>query len=175
VSKTSLIFDLVPGIGKTFQMIKLMEMYNNDIIICTPTAISAQLYNSRNVRTVHSTFKLDPFTNIFDLKIENIDKFKKYKAIVFDEFSMISHWIFVKIFMELPKDIVVILVGDSSQLAPPMGKEPDFDKLSKYRNFKTFSTDYSCKIFRFYESTGDNNNNFVQNISRAQKTNQDGQ
>jgi len=173
MSNTSLIFDLVPGIGKTFQMIKLMEMYNNEIIICTPTAISAQLYNNRNVRTVHSTFKIDPFENVFDLKIENIDKFKKYKAIVFDEFSMISHWIFVKIFMELPKDIVVILVGDSSQLAPPMGKEPDFVKLSKYRNFKRFSTDYSCKIFRFYQSTcgggSSDNNNFVQNIHALKK------
>ena len=150
--KYNLVFDLVPGIGKTFFIKKLLRKYSsNNVLVCTPTAISAQLYETMRVRTLHSTFKIDPMLALSRVNIENPDKFKKYKALFFDEFSMIDHWLFTKIISSLPNSLF-ILMGDSSQLPPPRGKQIDFDSMRRIPYFKQFNTHKSCKIFRFDEN-----------------------
>ena len=121
-----LAFDLVPGIGKTWQINNLFTLL--ELCVTTPTAQSASVYTSgQDVLTVHSRFKIDPNEKNYNkVNIHTIRCRGKPRIFVFDEYSMIPDWILSKVFKFLTQtvpNVCIILVGDSSQLSPPMGRQ----------------------------------------------------
>lgn len=153
VTGINLIFDLVPGIGKTFSMVRLLAKLGEDSIqICTPTAISSHLYGKSCVRTVHSFFKIDPKLPPYaplDLKHFDTSSLEKKRVVVFDEFSMISAHLFKRLFQRCLRqlNIPIILIGDTSQLKPPRGSLIKFSHGEK--GFFTIVASEQCKIYRF--------------------------
>jgi hypothetical protein len=114
-------FNLPAGAGKTFCLDWLCDILNKNsteqiILVSTPTAKASNYYKLSKVKTIHSTFSIDPITN----KIKAEKKFEQ-KAFIFDEMSMISDRVLNSLERIIPEK-KIYFVGDFAQLKPVIGK-----------------------------------------------------
>jgi hypothetical protein len=114
-------FNLPAGAGKTYCLDWLCDILNKNsteqiILVSTPTAKASNYFKLSKVKTIHSTFSIDPITS----KIKD-EKIFDQKAFIFDEMSMISVRVFESLERLIPNKNIYF-VGDFAQLKPVIGK-----------------------------------------------------
>ncbi len=130
--KTTLIGELIIIIYKLFQYTN-----NNNVRIVTPTGRSAShltncllktysklniiqknelmMYLPKNVITIHKLLGFNYSKNM--IKYHEFNKLN-ISWLIIDECSMIDYYMFDCLIKALPRDIKIILIGDSNQLSP---------------------------------------------------------
>jgi ATP-dependent DNA helicase PIF1 len=153
------------GCGKT-EFIKICsdkQVYNKNVIVATPTGISAVNASSDGVRatTIHSLFQLKPLSIIPPEQLVTHAKlapiFRNLDCLVIDEISMVNSDLLSKIVYllksnrneTLPR---IIVIGDPSQLAPIIETPEEQDYINdmyRSRYFFHASIFKSMKILQF--------------------------
>jgi len=108
-------FNLPGGAGKTHAIDWLGNLFKNKILITTPTAKASIHYKLNNVKTNHSTFKL----NHHNMNLSWV--FYQEPVFIFDEASMISQEVINSLKL-VAKQKKIFLIGDFAQLGPVLAK-----------------------------------------------------
>lgn len=166
---TVLIFDLLPGVGKTLQVHNLVTYLNSKnkvhslVRVVAPTARATLLYQEEDVKatTLHSLFKINPnegrsWTQLKELFDAFFAKNKYVEVLVVDEFSMVGcQLIYFMVDYFLSSGKFLVLLGDSCQLRPVNQKAFNpisFSKNSKHsQNMILFSCGPEIILYRFVE------------------------
>ena len=113
--ESKICFNMPGGAGKTFAIDWLGCLFRNKILIMTPTAKAAIHYKLNNVKTIHSTFKL----NHQNMSLSST--FYPEPVFIFDEASMISQEVLNSLKI-VAKSKLIFLIGDFAQLGPVLAK-----------------------------------------------------
>jgi len=111
-------FDLPAGAGKTTIINFLGKYFEDSLLVACPTAMACMQYTNMLVKTIHSSFRIDPKeSNNIDRRDKLHDELNRYKLIIFDEFSMITTNLYNDVRLYF-KNKSIFFIGDSAQLPP---------------------------------------------------------
>lgn len=141
-----------PGTGKTTilrGLLHLAELSQEHVVLAAPTGRAAKRMKEvchKEAYTIHRLLSLDPVTGTF---IKNADNPITASFLIVDEFSMVDTELCAALFMAIPWNCRVLLVGDSDQL-PSVGPGNILKELLACENIQ------SVKLNRIFRQQGEN-------------------
>lgn len=129
------------GTGKTFTIRKIYDMLvanGRGVVLCAPTGKAAKRVAQLTTHPAYTIHRLLEHNGAgFQRHEENPIG---YDVVIVDEASMVDSWLIYSLLRAMPKNSMLILVGDPNQL-PPVGPGCPFLDIIRSNKFKVTTLD----------------------------------